>query len=69
MINLTSKEEAIKHLAHVKGTYAADIENPLHFEKGKYEFKAVYLGNVIYYVNTEPLDMTIDEFFKENNNV
>ena len=67
MIDLTSKEEAIKHLSHIKSTIN-DIENPLHFEKGKYEFKAVYLGNVIYYVNTKPLDMTIDDFFKENNN-
>lgn len=66
MIDLTSKEEAIKHLSHIKSTIN-DIERPLHFEKGKYELKAVYLGNVIYYINTMPLDMTIDDFFKENN--
>ncbi len=64
MIDLTSKEEAIKHLQHIKNTFV-DIEEPLKGYKDDYTFQLTYLGNVIYMINTRPLDIKIDEIIKE----
>ena len=64
MIDLTSKEEAIKHLQHIKNTLV-DIEEPLKSYKDDYTFQLTYLGNVIYMINTRPLDIKIDEIIKE----
>jgi len=64
MIDLTSKEEAIKHLQHIKNTFV-DIEEPLQGYRDDYTFTLSYLGNVIYMINTRPLDIKIDEIIKE----
>lgn len=64
MIDLTSKEEAIKHLQHIESTLV-DIEEPLQGYKDDYTFQLTYLGNVIYMINTRPLDIKIDEIIKE----
>lgn len=65
MIDLTSKEEAIKHLQHIKNTFV-DIEEPLKGYKDDYTFQLTYLGNVIYMINTRPLDIKINDLIRSN---
>lgn len=67
MIDLTSAEEALKHLSHLKNTYNFDIEKPMHIYKSDYRIEVTYLGNTIYLVDTHCLDMTINDFFKKEN--
>lgn len=66
MIDLTSSEEAIKHMQHIKATVYCDIDEPLKFYKSDYKLECNYLGNTIYMLNTRALDMTLDQFCKEN---
>jgi hypothetical protein len=65
MIDFNSKEEVIKHIQHIKNTYDFDIDNPTKIYKGEYELKIYYLGNLIYMINTKPLDIKLDDFLKE----
>jgi len=67
MIDLTSKEEAVKHLQHIENTIV-DIEEPLKGYKDDYTFQLTYLGNVIYMINTRPLDIKINDLIKEKTN-
>lgn len=67
MIDLTSKEEAIKHLIHIQNTLV-DIEEPLKGYKDDYTFQLTYLGNVIYMINTRPLDIKIEDLLKGDSN-
>ena len=56
-------------LDEANGTYW-DINNPTICQKGKYEFKIFFMNNLVYYINTKPYKMTIDEYFdslKEKN--
>lgn len=66
MIDLTSVEEAIKHIKHIDNTFV-DIENPLTIYKTDYRIEAKYLGHTIYLLDTKVLDIKIDELIKENN--
>ena len=68
MIDLTSAEEALKHLNHLKNTYNFDIEKPMQIYKSDYRIEVTYLGNTIYLIDTHCLDMTINEFFKKGDN-
>ena len=65
MIDFNSKEEAIKHIQHIKNTYDFDLENPIKIQKSDYELKICYLGNLIFMINTKPLDIKLEDYLKE----
>lgn len=62
-----SKEEAIKHLHHAKDTISVDMDEPLKAYKDDYLFKLTYLGEIIYMINTKPLDKKLEDFIKDSN--
>jgi len=64
MIDLTSKEEALKHIQHIKNTFGNDLEEPLKIYKSDYRLEMRYLNNLIYLIDTSTLDMKIDDFLK-----
>lgn len=64
MIDLTSKEEAVKHLQHIQNTFV-NFDKPLTIYKDEYKLEMRYLGNTIYMLNTKPLDIKIDDFIKK----
>lgn len=66
MIDINSKEEAVKHLSHIKGTYGINLEQPVMAIRSDYAIRLYYLGNEIFYINTRPLDIKIDDLFKED---
>ena len=68
MIDFGSKEEALKHIQHIKNTYGVDFENPTTIYKTDYKIEVYYLNNLIYMINTKPLDIKLDDFLKEQKN-
>ena len=67
MIDLTSKEEAIKHLQHIKSTFV-DLEQPTTIYKSDYRFEVKYLGNTIFLIDTRTLDIKIDDLLGDKEN-
>ena len=63
MIDLTSKEEAVKHIQHLNTTLV-DFEKPLTIYKTDYRIEAKYLGHTIYMIDTRVLDIKLDDILK-----
>lgn len=67
MIDFNSKEEALKHIQHIKNTFGVDLDNPTSIYKNDYKLEIYYLNNLIYMIDTAPLDIKLDDFLKEQN--
>lgn len=66
MIDLTNKEEAVKHIQHIKNTFV-NLEEPTTIYKSDYRLEVQYLGNTIFLIDTRTLDIKIDDLLKEKN--
>lgn len=64
MVDWNNREEVIKHLQHIKTTYI-DLDKPTQIIKGDYRLEVYYLGSLIYFIDTKPLDIKLDDFLKE----
>ena len=71
MKDLESKEEAVKHLQHIKNTLV-NLDEPTTIYKTDYRFEIKYLNNTILLIDTRTLDIKIDDLLggnDENNNI
>lgn len=65
MKDFASKEEVVKHLSHIKSTIGIDLDNPYSGVISDYTITLYYLGNIVYFLNTKPFDIKIDDLWKE----
>lgn len=61
--DLLSIENTLKNMQNATTTYV-DINEPVCIYRDKYKLEAYYLGNLIYMINTKPLNITIDDLIK-----
>ena len=61
----TSKGKAFTHLKNVTSSYGVNLDQPMMAIKGDYYIRFYYLGQEVFYINTKPFDIKIDDLYKK----